>query len=54
LKEIDGMQVPYGRRLGLFFERILGRKPHAVPNFFSHHPQPLIDFLDCLNNRYPG
>jgi len=41
LKEIEGMQIPYGRRLGLLFERVIGRKPQAVPNstLFSHHPR---------------
>lgn len=30
LKEVEGMQVPLGRRFALFLGRILGRKPQAV------------------------
>ena len=30
LKEVEGMQVPFGRRLVLFFGKVLGRKAQAV------------------------
>jgi hypothetical protein len=36
LKEVEGMKVPLGQRLALFFGRILGRKPQAVIQRYVH------------------
>ena len=36
LKEIEGMQVPFGRRLALFFGKVVGRKAQAVIQRCSH------------------
>lgn len=36
LKEVEGMQVPFGRRLALFFGKALGRKAQAVIQCCSH------------------
>ena len=36
LKEVESMQVPFGRRLALFFGKILGRKAQAVIQLRSH------------------
>jgi len=40
LEDVEGMQVPFGRRLALFFGKVLGRKPQAVIQYhyyFIHH-----------------
>ena len=36
LKEVEGMQVPFGRRLALFLGKVLGRKAQAVIQCRSH------------------
>jgi pyruvate/2-oxoacid:ferredoxin oxidoreductase alpha subunit len=36
LKEVEGMQVPFGRRLALFFGKALGKKAQAVIQRCSH------------------
>ena len=42
LEDVEGMQVPFGRRLALFFGKILGRKPQAVIQYHYHLIRPSL------------